>query len=72
MGWMQIGQWTEAGRFKTVPAKFTRLPAVPEFEKNRTFIVTTYMVIPVNLTSVVIHFVIVFAFKCDFDRRSRT
>ena len=41
---LQIGQWTEAGRFKTVPTKYTRLPAVPEYEKNRTYIVTTYMV----------------------------
>lgn len=27
-----------------VPAKYVRLPATPEFEKNRTYIVTTYMV----------------------------
>ena len=40
----QIGQWSEQSRFQTVPAKYVRLPATPEFEKNRTYIVTTYMV----------------------------
>ncbi|XP_059351464.1 glutamate receptor 1-like isoform X3 [Daphnia carinata] len=40
---VKIGQWSEQTRFQTVPAKYVRLPATPEFEKNRTYIVTTYM-----------------------------
>ena len=40
----QIGHWSESTRFQAVPAKYVRLPATPEFEKNRTYIVTTYMV----------------------------
>lgn len=41
---LQIGQWSEQSRFQTVPAKYVRLPATPEFERNRTYIVTTYLV----------------------------
>uniref|UniRef100_A0A0P6DQ48 Glutamate receptor ionotropic, kainate n=1 Tax=Daphnia magna TaxID=35525 RepID=A0A0P6DQ48_9CRUS len=40
---VKIGQWSEQTRFQMVPAKYVRLPATPEFEKNRTYIVTTYM-----------------------------
>ena len=40
---IQIGEWSDSDRFRTVPAKFQRLPAVPEYEKNRTYSVTTYL-----------------------------